>query len=127
MSDNVETESNTAAQYDPAEVTRPLADIVEKDDGAVLLVELPGCGTDNVDLTFEEGRLTLVGEPTKVMPDSGQPAHVEFLPTRYERAFQISDDFDPDKTEAQVKDGVLTVRLYRSEKVAPRKIAVTAG
>ncbi|MGE6695872.1 MULTISPECIES: Hsp20/alpha crystallin family protein [Sphingobium] len=64
--------------------------------------------------------------PTDSLP-LGELQHIEFVSTAYERSFQVSEGFDPDKTDASMRDGVLTLRLYRSEKLAPRKISVKAG
>lgn len=124
-------ETNTPqGQGDPdvtMTVTRPAIDVIETKDGLVLLAELPGCGPDDLDLTFDKGTLTLVATPRMRAPEAGHPAHIEFHPTRYERSFQISEEFDPDKTDAQIANGVLTLKLYRSDKLAPRKIAVKTG
>lgn len=127
MNDETKTPQGEGSPDVTMTVTRPLVDVIEKGDGVILLAELPGCGPDDLDLTFDKGTLTLVGTPRMMAPEAGRPAHLEFHPTRYERSFQISEEFDPDKTDAQIADGVLTVKLHRSDKLAPRKIAVKTG
>ncbi|BBB08984.1 MULTISPECIES: Hsp20/alpha crystallin family protein [Sphingomonadales] len=130
MSNDMETTTNEklAQQAEQAQpVQMPLTDIVETSDGAILLIELPGCSSDDLDIELANGVLTVAARPSVSMPQEGELQHIEFVSTAYERSFQVSKDFDPDKTDASMRDGVLTLRLHRSEKLAPRKISVKAG
>lgn len=88
---------------------------------------MPGCSSDDLDIELANGVLTVAARPSVSMPQEGELQHIEFVSTAYERSFQVSKDFDPDKTDASMRDGVLTLRLHRSEKLAPRKISVKAG
>jgi HSP20 family molecular chaperone IbpA len=47
--------------------------------------------------------------------------------TRYRRSFVLSDELETEKTEATLKDGVLTVRIPKRAEVRPRRIEVQAG
>jgi HSP20 family molecular chaperone IbpA len=47
--------------------------------------------------------------------------------THYRRSFTLSGELEPDKIEASLKDGVLTVRIPKRAELRPRKIEVRAG
>jgi HSP20 family molecular chaperone IbpA len=123
-----QSEGNTAV----AERTRngttymPRFDIVETDGELVLYGDLPGVTKDNLDIRFENGDLAIQG---KVEPRHIQHQFVygEYGIGDFYRNFTISEDIDADKISAEVRNGVLTLHLPKTESVKPRKIAVKAG
>lgn len=110
-----------------ARIYRPLSDIVETEDGVTLMLEMPGVAPDNVDITLENRVLTIRGKVHPTQPEKLQLAYAEYGEGDYERAFTLSDDFDPDKIEASLVNGVLTVTLPRAAEAKPKKIAVRAS
>lgn len=110
-----------------APVWRPLTDIVETPEGVMLMVEMPGVGPDDVEVTLEKRVLTIRGRSRAGEPGGLRPVHAEYEPGDYERAFTLSEDFDGDRIEARMKDGVLTLRLPRAEMAQPKAIKVAAG
>jgi len=107
-------------------VYRPLTDIVETADGVSLTLEMPGVAADDVDITLEKRVLTIRGKVHPTQPETLQLAYAEYGEGDFERAFTLSDDFDPDKIGASVKNGLLTVTLPRTAEAQPKKIAVMA-
>ncbi len=116
----------------PVERTRNVAvftppfDIWETDNELVLSGDLPGVAPEDLDIKFENGELTIYGRV--------QPRHegVELLYSEYgigdfERTFAIDESIDAAKISAELKGGVLTVHLPKSEQVRPRRIEVKAG
>lgn len=111
-----------------AEATRglhftPRVDILETADELTLLADMPGVRPEDADIRFENGELVIHGRC--------RPRHegAAFLLSEYGvgdfyRAFTITQDVDADKIGAEMKHGVLTVHLPKSEKVKPKKIAV---
>ncbi len=110
-----------------ARIYRPLTDIVETEDGVTLMLEMPGVAAEDVDVTLEQRVLTIRGTVRPTQPEKLQLAHAEYGEGDYERAFTLSDDFDPDKIDASVANGVLTVTLPRTAEAKPKKIAVKAS
>lgn len=108
-------------------IYRPLADIVETDEGVTLMLEMPGVAADAVDITLEKRVLTIRGKVQATSPEKLQLAYAEYGEGDFERSFTLSDDFDPDKIGASVSNGVLTVTLPRAAEAQPKKIAVTAS
>lgn len=108
-------------------IYRPLTDIVETDKGVSLMLEMPGVAPGDVDITLENRVLTIRGKVTPTRPENLQLAYAEYGEGDFERAFSLSEDFDPDKIEAEMRNGVLTVTLPRATGSQPRKITVKSA
>ena len=93
----------------------PAVDIYETTDELVLTADLPGVATQGLQLEVSRGVLTLEGEI--------QAADNEKQRSYY-RQFRLSERIDAEAGDAALKDGVLTLRLPKSEAAKPRKIAV---
>jgi HSP20 family protein len=106
-----------------AVVARPRVDILETDQELLLLADLPGVRPTDVDVRFENGELTIHGRRNPTNADKRRVLW-EYEPAHYHRAFRLSEDVAADKIEAELKNGVLTVRLPKAEAAKPRRIAV---
>jgi HSP20 family protein len=104
-------------------VFAPRVDILETEEELLLLADLPGVKPGDVDLRFENGELTLHGRCAP-RPTAANPMLAEYEVGDFHRVFTISEDINVDKIAAELKNGVLTVHLPKSEKVKPKKIAV---
>jgi HSP20 family protein len=128
MSNQVTVANNEHDVASRSETTRgvtftPRVDIVETADELWLCADLPGVQPEAVDVRFENGELLLHGRCPQ------RQSGGKFLVSEYEvgdfyRAFTVSENIDTDKISAELKNGVLTVRLPKSEAVKPRKITV---
>jgi HSP20 family protein len=106
-----------------AVVARPRVDILETEQELVLLADLPGVKPADVDVRFENGELTIHGRRNAT--NAGRRRALwEYEPAHYHRAFRLSEDVAADKIEAELKNGVLTVRLPKAEAAKPRRISV---
>lgn len=108
-------------------VYRALTDIVETPEGVTLMLEMPGVGAGDVDITLEKRVLTIRGKVSPTTIDKLDLAYAEYGEGDFERVFTMSEEFDPDRIEAQVRNGVLTLTLPRAAAAQPRKIAVKAA
>lgn len=101
----------------------PRVDILETDDEMRLVAELPGVKPEDVDIRFENGELTIHGrrEPSH---QGLQRAQWEYEVTNYFRAFRVNERIASDKIHAELKNGILTVHLPKTESARPRRIAV---
>ena len=129
--DVAKTTEKTAAEMPETttggRVYRPLTDIVETAEGVTLMLEMPGVAAEDVDISLEKRVLTIRGKVHPAEPETLQLAHAEYGEGDFERAFTMSDDFDPDKIGATVANGVLTVTLPRAPEAQPKKITVTTA
>src|SRR5262245_58523309 len=98
----------------------PRVDILEAADELVLFADLPGVKPEDLDIHFENGELTVYG---RCPPRQGQGEFLlqEYGVGDYARAFSISEQIDSQKITAELKHGVLTVHLPKSEAVKPRR------
>ena len=113
-----------AAQTPARTVTvTPRVDVLETENEFLLLADLPGVKSEDVDIRFEKGELALHGRRSS--PHTGkQPAHREYETTNYHRAFTVAETVAADKITADLKNGILTVRLPKVESVKPKRISV---
>jgi len=91
------------------------------------MLEMPGVAPDSVDVSLENRVLTIRGQARTTRPENLELVHAEYSEGDYERVFTLSEDFDPDRIEAEMRAGVLTLTLPRAEAAKPRKIAVKAA
>jgi len=119
-------EGETRESTHGARVYRPLTDIVGTSNGISLMLEIPGVASGDVDITLEKRVLTIRGKVQATQSDALELAHAEYGEGDFERAFTLSEDLDPAGIEAEMRNGVLTVKLPRAEAAQPRKIAIKA-
>jgi HSP20 family protein len=101
----------------------PGVNIVETAEDYVLQAELPGVNKDGVEITLEGNELTLVGRRQR--GESNTPAlYRESSAADYRRVFELDPAIDAARIDAKIEQGVLTVRLPKSDRVKPRKITV---
>ncbi len=105
-------------------IYHPLTDIVETDQCVSMMVEMPGVAADAVEITFENPALTIRGKVEPMRPENLELAYAEYGEGDFERAFTLSEDFDPDRIEAEMRGGVLTLTLPRAPEAQPKRIAV---
>ncbi|HKJ05698.1 MAG TPA: Hsp20/alpha crystallin family protein [Geopsychrobacteraceae bacterium] len=100
----------------------PAVDIFETDEKLVLVADMPGVDKDGLDVSLEKGILTLKGEMKSAK--KGQLLFHEFSSDNYYRQFKLSEEIDMEKASAELKDGVLTLTMPKSEAAKPRRIEI---
>jgi HSP20 family protein len=111
-------------QHQRIVVLTPHVDILELPEELVLYLDMPGVKAEEVDVHFERGELTVKGKRNAFHPRAGTCLVDELEVGDYYRAFLISQDIAADRITAEVKNGVLMIRLPRADAALPRKIAV---
>lgn len=104
----------------------PRFDIYETHDELVLVGDMPGVAPENLDVRFEDDLLTIHG---RVDP---RHAELDVLWCEYGigdfyRSFTVGEAIDTSRITAELKNGVLTIHLPKTEAVKPRRIEVKAG
>ncbi len=92
----------------------------------VVSLDIPGVRRDDIDIGLENGVLTVKGNRKY----EGDPADKVWLGKSYgafTRSFTLPDSVDCDKLYAELAEGVLTIRIPRTERAKPRKIAISGG
>jgi HSP20 family molecular chaperone IbpA len=106
-------------------VVAPRVDIWESDQDIVFCADVPGVKDDGVRLTLERDELTLEAN-TDLTPAEGEPLALEFTNVQFRRVFLVPKGIDGDNVSAELRNGVLRVRLPKSAQAQPRKIPVQA-
>jgi len=101
----------------------PRVDILENDNEVVFFADLPGVKPEDVDLQFEGGELRLVARAA-AHPEGHRFLSEEYGLGDFYRAFTVPQQVDPGRISADLKHGVLTVRLPKPEAIKPKKISV---
>lgn len=108
----------------PARVFLPTADIYESQESLTVILEMPGVEKDNVEVRIEDNVLSVEGRIDLSKYQGLLPLYTEYNIGHYARSFRLSDAIDQAKINAEVKDGVLSLKLPKAEKAKPRTIQV---
>lgn len=118
--------STQAEQTRPGLVFTPSVDIFETDKELVLLADMPGVKTGDLNIDLRDNTLTLAGDVQPYQNPGESDILSEYEVGKYYRQFSLSEIIDQSRIDAQLKDGVLRLTLPKVEKATPRKIAVQA-
>ena len=100
-------------------------DVWEDEDHLYVEADLPGLARDDIDVTVEDGVLSIRAAKDESDEHKGRNYHiVERCSRRFERHLRLPEHIDSGKVDASLKDGVLSVKLNRREQAKPRKIEV---
>jgi HSP20 family protein len=94
----------------------------------VFKVEIPGMKKDELDITVENFTLTIRGEKKSEQTIKDDQFHrVERSYGTFTRSFALPHTVDPNRVQADYKDGVLTITLPLREEAKPRQIKVNVA
>jgi len=111
----------------PTRAFMPNADIFETEDTLTVVLEMPGVDRDNINISVENGLLTVEGTINFGKYERLQPVYSEYNVGPFRRSFRISSRIDQDKINAEMSDGVITLVLPKVEEAKPRRIEVRTG
>lgn len=103
----------------------PPLDVTDTNDALLVTAEVPGMTKDAIDITFENGVLTISGEKTsKSEEKNGNSYRMERRYGSFCRALSLPANVDADNIEADLEDGVLTIRLPKSENAKAKAVKI---
>jgi HSP20 family protein len=108
----------------PARLFLPVADIYEAPDALSVVLEMPGVQKSDVAINVEDGVLTVQGQIDLTKYKGLQPLYTEYNIGHYARSFRLSSKIDQNQIAAEMKDGVLSLRLPKVEEAKPRTIKI---
>jgi HSP20 family protein len=103
-------------------VLAPPVDIFENADEYRVVADLPGVRQEDIDIDLERGELVLFAKREVVR--EGEALALGRAEGDFRRVFRIPEDLDRNKIEASFDNGVLQIRLPKSERAKPRRISV---
>ena len=131
MNDNKQvttsSSSSAATEQDQQRAVLPAVDVFEDAAGITLLADMPGVPKEQLELRVEGESLLIEGGVQPRTPDGLEAIYAELRVPRYRRSFSLSSELDSTRIEANLKDGVLTLRIPKQAHAQPRRIAVMAG
>jgi HSP20 family protein len=86
---------------------------------------LPGIKKDDIKITINEDNISIKGQSKdEEKEDKDKKYYFRSMETSFEQSFNLPTKVDPDKVDAEFKDGVLTVKLPKTEEVKPREVEI---
>jgi len=110
------------AEKDRGALIAPAVDIFENDDALTLVADLPGVSKEQLELGIDRQVLTIEGRIDRAEEGA---LYREFGSNGFYRRFHLPENLDLNQTSAELKDGVLTLRLPKAASAKPRRIEVT--
>ncbi|QDV86033.1 Hsp20/alpha crystallin family protein [Stieleria magnilauensis] len=104
----------------------PLMSVWEEGDHYHLELDLPGLANDDIEVTFEEGRLKIAASRTRPESEKRSYLHDERHWGDFSRLVSIPDSVDPESIEADYQNGVLHLLLKKRSEVLPKRIKINA-
>lgn len=118
-------QSPAATQQPAPRLWAPLTDITEDEKEYLVKAELPEVKKEDVKVTVEGNALCITGQRAIEKEDKDKTYHrVERRYGSFERVFTLPENADPNGVTAEFKDGLLVVRLPKTEKTKPATVQV---
>lgn len=109
-------------------VSFPRLDLHESDDEYVISAAIPGVTPDDVEITVDDGMVHIRGEIRRdESVEEDQYLYQERSFGHFARSIGLPAAIQPDKAEATFENGVLTLRMPKSEETKPRRIRISGG
>ena len=103
----------------------PAIDVSEEKDSFTIKADLPGLKKEDINLSFDNSILTITGERKNETEQKEKNYHrVERSYGRFIRSFNLGTGVDANNIQANYKDGVLDVKIPKSEKEKPKAIDI---
>ncbi len=119
----MKTEEAMSERHHDIPTVVPLVDIYENEDEILLHVDMPGVDRKDIKVNIDNGKLSLVG--VRTIQTSGAVQWEDFGDVEYQRIFSVPQSIDVNKVNAEMKEGVLSLHLPKSEAAKPRQIEIT--
>jgi HSP20 family molecular chaperone IbpA len=103
---------------------RPAADIVEREDGFYILMDIPGVKREDMVIDLQDGELTVSGKTSLAQGEDEQFSSAQFGDGEYVRSISITEIVDREKITANLDGGVLELHLPKVEQIQPKRIEI---
>jgi HSP20 family protein len=106
----------------------PAVDITERKDAYLVAADMPGVGTEDVEITFQDGLLTIQGERHTAADAPDEKVHrAERRYGAFRRSITLPSHVQADKIQASAQDGVLMILVPKAPEAHAKRIHVRAG
>ena len=111
----------------PGAFFQPAVDIFETPEELVLVADMPGVPADAVQVGVEGDELSIEGRVNPGAYENLKPLYVEYGVGGFYRRFTLGEQIDRDAIKAQMKNGVLVLKLPKAARARARRISVEAA
>ena len=118
---------NTGRQAQLFNGWTPALDLYQTNDDVVAVIEIPGMRKEDIEISLQDGVLTIAGERKGESADGDKNARTERFVGKFRRSVSLPTRVDVNKVNANYKDGILTVTLPKAEEVKPKQIQVNVS
>ena len=105
----------------------PPVDVVEDSAGITLYADLPGVTREALYVRVEDETLFIEGDLGLKIPEGMESSHAEVSMPRYRRLFKLSKELDSENVSAELKHGVLKLRIPKAAHAQPKRIQISVG
>ena len=106
----------------------PKVNVYEYDDKVGIVAEIPGLDKKQLEVSVEEGVLTIAGDKHSTFESDGAKVlRRELKQSSFKRQFELGDLLDGENISANFKDGILSVSVPKTEPQTPKKHTVKIG
>jgi HSP20 family protein len=102
----------------------PAMNVVQTPEDVQIYVFAPGIDPKKLDVSIQQGLLTIAGERRIAIDDQASYYRQERFSGEFRRAVSLGEDIDPERVEAKYRDGIVQIRLRRRESAKPRQIEI---
>ena len=106
---------------------RPAVDIYEVESGLMLLADVPGATTEGMTVTLERRVLSIHAQAAEHAPEGHSLVHQEYEVGDFECQFTLAGEFDAERIEATLTNGVLRLSVPKAAEARARTIQIKAG
>lgn len=117
---------NANLEGEQCKVVFPI-DVLEQENGYVVYAFLPGIDNEDLDIEIANGTVSIKGEIKLERAEGDNYLIAERPDGHFSRVIELPDELDSDKAEAELKNGVLTLRVPKSEISRPRRIKIASN
>jgi len=105
----------------------PAVDIVETDDDFIFELDLPGFTSDQIEINAASDSLTIKAERERNTEENveGKFIRRERSAFKFARTFNFAKPINPDGAEVNLTNGVLNIKMPKSEEVKPKRLSIT--
>ena len=102
----------------------PALDLYQNNDNVIARVELPGMRKEDIEISLQDGMLTINGERKSETSEGEKAERSERYIGKFRRSISLPTQVDANKVSANYRDGILTVTLPKAEEAKPKQIKV---
>ena len=123
--ENIRRQMNEVFQPYNAQAQSPPVNIYDSEGAIEVLVETPGYQREELDIMLDNGLLTIKGErKVEAPPENQVTLRKERSEKPFEKKVQLATEFDTESLSAELKNGLLTIRLPKAARAQAKHIAI---